>query len=191
MSALHRGTQLARSSVLALLVLAACAPDPEQLRPGNTGGTVVGAGGTVAAGGNGGVGFGGSPGLGGSPSAGGNGGMGFGGSPGFGGGPSAGGNVGTGGTGGMAGGSFTEADLCNITGMAFCKRRGECGFPPPYDLCLSQYNNGCCGKDNTCGEAFSPLEAGAVRDYANRCAAAFKVQACPDVMMSVVPPACM
>jgi hypothetical protein len=101
--------------------------------------------------------------------------------------------VGTGGTAaggtGGAGGSdapFTSGELCDITGMALCKRFMGCGFGDAAG-CFMRYKGGCCANENKCDETFDP----SVRPAAKRCADAFAVEPCPDVMKGTVPPACM
>ena len=137
-------------ALAALLALATCNPDPNEIRPKNNGGVTGGSGGSGGNGGNGGI-------------------------------------VANGGT--LGGGDpVRQNEICEVTGMALCRRVMECGFGPAVD-CFQRFRGGCCLKDNTCNDVLAG-DPQALRGFAQRCADAFLAEACPDVMKTVVPQAC-
>jgi hypothetical protein len=147
------------SVLAALLALAACIPNPDEIKPHDQGGS-GGAGGTAA---------GGTPGTGGV--------LAMGGTPGTGG-------AGAGGSGG--GGTVTVGEVCDVTGMAFCKHFEDCGYGDAAS-CVMRYQGGCCKNDSKCALTTAPSK----REAAHRCADAFSAQTCPDLIdQTKIPPVC-
>jgi hypothetical protein len=73
---------------------------------------------------------------------------------------------------------YTLGTACNEVGAAYCARGYECGAFTSISTCRSDFHDGCCGAEGTCGDRYDDASEDDVRRGVHACAQSYDLYTC-------------